>query len=80
MNLSTVIRNEQFNFSDLRQVFAKANEEKAGDRLMGLAARTERERIAAKVVLAGLTLKEIIDHPLIDPDHDEVSRLISEIT
>jgi ethanolamine ammonia-lyase large subunit len=74
VNLSTVIRNEQFNFSDLRQVFAKANEEKAGDRLMGLAARTERERIAAKVVLAGLTLKEIIDHPLIDPDHDEVSR------
>jgi ethanolamine ammonia-lyase large subunit len=78
VNLSTTIRKEHFEFGDLRQVFAKANEEKAGDRLMGLAARTERERIAAKVVLADLTLKEIIDHPLIDPDHDEVSRLTLE--
>jgi ethanolamine ammonia-lyase large subunit len=78
VNLSTVIRAERFEFSGLREVFAKANEEKSGDQLMGLAARTERERIAAKIVLAGITLKEIVDHPLIDPDHDEVSRLILE--
>ena len=78
MNLSTVIRNERFLFSDLREVFARANEEKAGDQLAGLGAHTERERIAAKMVLADLTLKEIADHPLIDPDFDEVSRLILE--
>ena len=57
-------------------VFARANEEKSGDQLAGLAARTERERVAAKMVLAELTLGEIVDHPLIDPDADEVSRLI----
>ena len=68
MNLSTVIRNERFHFADLRAVFAKANEEKSGDQLAGLAARTERERVAAKLVLADLTLGEIVDHPLIDPD------------
>ena len=56
----------------------KANEEKSGDQLAGLAARTERERIAAKLVLADRTLEEIVDHPLIDPDTDEVSRLILE--
>ena len=78
VNLSTVIRNERFQFTGLGEVFAKANEEKAGDQLAGLAARTERERVAAKVVLADLTLGEIIDHPLIDPDADEVSRLILE--
>ena len=78
MNLSTVIRSERFHFTDLREVFAKANEEKSGDQLAGLAARSERERIAAKLVLADLTLEEIVDHPLIDPDTDEVSRLILE--
>ena len=78
MNLSTVIRNERFHFVDLREVFAKANEEKSGDQLAGLAARTERERVAAKMVLADLTLEEIVDHPLIDPDTDQVSRLIFE--
>src|SRR5689334_1972984 len=76
MNLSTVVRSERFVFDDLRAVFAKANEEKSGDRLAGLAAGSERERVAAKRVLADLSLAEIIDHPLVDPDLDEVSRLI----
>jgi ethanolamine ammonia-lyase large subunit len=76
VNLSTVLRSERFDFSSLAEVFAKANEEKAGDELAGLAARTERERVAAKCVLADLTLEDIVGHPLIDPDADEVSRLI----
>jgi len=67
---------ERFAFPDLRQLFAKANEEKSGDRLAGLAAESERERVAAKQALADLPLAEILDRPLIDPDHDEVSRLL----
>ena len=67
---------ERFSFSDLRELFAKANEEKSGDQLAGIAARSERERVAAKWKLADLTLAEIIRQPLIDPDDDEVSRLI----
>ena len=78
MNLSSVIHGERFRFADLCEVFAKANEEKSGDQLAMIAARTERERVAAKSVLADLTLEEIVDHPLIDPDTDEVSRLIVE--
>jgi len=78
VNLSTLIRSERFHFTDLREVFAKANEEKSGDQLAGLAARTERERVAAKMVLADLTLEEIVGQPLIDPATDEVSRLILE--
>jgi ethanolamine ammonia-lyase large subunit len=76
MPYHTTIRGERFTFADLREVLAKANEEKSGDRLAGLAARTERERVAAKLALADVTLGEIVDNPLIDPDHDEVSRLI----
>jgi ethanolamine ammonia-lyase large subunit len=78
MNLSTTIRGERFTFADLREVFARANEEKSGDQLAGLAARTERERVAAKIVLSELTVGEIVANPLIDPDADEVSRLICD--
>src|SRR5467141_2447850 len=67
---------ERFSFSDLRELFAKANEEKSGDHLAGIAARSERERVAAKRKLADLTLAEIVQQPLIDPDTDDVSRLI----
>src|ERR1700722_14658127 len=67
---------ERFPFSDLRELFAKANEGKAGDQLAGIAAASERERVAAKRQLADLPLDEIVRNPLIDPDQDDVSRLI----
>src|ERR1700721_4557450 len=67
---------ERFVFSDLREVFAKANEEKWGGHLAGIAARSERERVAAKRELADLPLAEIAARPLIDPDQDNVSRLL----
>lgn len=76
MSYSATIRGERFAFADLRELFAKANEEKSGDRLAGIAARTERERVAAKRALADVHLGEIVDRPLIDPDQDDVSRLI----
>jgi ethanolamine ammonia-lyase large subunit len=67
---------ERFIFSDLRELFAKANEEKSGDQLAGLAARSERERVAAKRALADLSLAEIVRQPLIEPAGDDVTRLI----
>ncbi|HEV8713213.1 MAG TPA: ethanolamine ammonia-lyase subunit EutB [Candidatus Binatia bacterium] len=76
MPYSTTIRAERFAFADLREVFAKANEEKSGDQLAGVAASCERERVAAKCVLADVCLSDIVAQPLIDPDEDEVSRLI----
>src|ERR1700739_866883 len=69
---------ENFAFADLRELFAKANEEKSGDQLAGIAARSERERVAAKRQLADLTLGEIVRQPVIDPTDDEVSRLLLE--
>jgi ethanolamine ammonia-lyase large subunit len=74
MPYAATLRHERFAFADLREVFAKASEEKSGDQLAGLSARTERERVAAKFALAEIPLSEIVDHPLIDPDADEVSR------
>ena len=69
---------ERFHFRDLRELLAKANEEKSGDQLAGLAAGSERERVAAKRRLADLSLAEIVRQPVIDPSEDEVSRLILE--
>ena len=66
---------ERFKFSDLREILAKANEEKSGDQLAGIAARSERERVAAKQQLADLTLADIAANPVID---DDVTRLIFE--
>src|SRR5579859_7136876 len=69
---------EAFKFGSLPELFAKANEEKSGDQLAGIAARSEQERVAAKHTLADLTLQQIVDQPLIPPETDDVTRLILE--
>src|SRR6266404_7172464 len=76
--VSFIFMSENFVFSDLRELFAKANEEKSGDQLAGLAARSEQERVAAKYTLADLPLQEIVENPLVPPEKDDVSRLILE--
>src|SRR5262249_42204589 len=78
MPYSTAVRGERVTFADLRELFAKANEEKSGDQLASLAAAGERERVAAKRALADVPLGEILNNPLLDPDRDDVSRLILE--
>jgi ethanolamine ammonia-lyase large subunit len=72
----TTIRGEQFAFADLRELLARANEEKSGDHLAGLAARSERERVAAKLVLADVPLGDLVDRPLLDLEADDVSRFL----
>ena len=69
---------ERFAFSGLREIFAKANEEKSGDRLAGIAAASERERVAAKMALADVPLRVIAEQPLIAAEEDEVTRLIAD--
>jgi len=76
MAFSHTTRGERFVFGDLRELLAKANEVKSGDELAGVAARSERERAAAKFALADVPLSEIVVSPVIDPDIDDVSRLI----
>jgi ethanolamine ammonia-lyase large subunit len=69
---------EHYRFSDIREVLAKANEEKSGDQLAGIAATSERERVAAKSALAGVPLLDLLNNPVIPPETDEITRLILE--
>jgi ethanolamine ammonia-lyase large subunit len=73
MPYTSTIRGERFQFADLRELLAKANETKSGDQLAGVAASSERERVAAKLALADITLAEIVANPLVE---DDVTRLI----
>ncbi|NBO92013.1 MAG: ethanolamine ammonia-lyase subunit EutB [Planctomycetia bacterium] len=76
MAFAHTIRGERFAFADLRELLAKANEPKSGDELAGLAAHSERQRVAAKCALADVPLSTFLREPIIDPDRDDVSRLI----
>jgi ethanolamine ammonia-lyase large subunit len=68
MKRSVTLRGETFGFADLRELMARANEPKAGDRLAGIAADSERERVAAKMALAEVPLHAFLDEPLIEDD------------
>jgi ethanolamine ammonia-lyase large subunit len=76
MPYSQVLRNERFVFADLRELLAKSSESKSGDLLAGIAATSERERIAAKMALADVPLQAFLKQPVIDPEIDDVGRLI----
>ena len=76
MELKTSLYNNIYSFSSIKEVLAKANEKKSGDTLAGVGAKSDLERVAAKVVLADLTVKDITENPAIDYDKDSVTRII----
>lgn len=76
MKLSATVRGKTFVFRDVKEVMAKASEEKSGDTLAGVAAGSAVERVAAKLVLSELTLEELYEHPCVPYGEDEVTRLI----
>ncbi len=78
MNLAATLRGTTYRFRDVRDVMAKANEAKSGDQLAGLAAGSVSERVAAKRVLAELTLEDLYENPAVPPEKDAVTRLILE--
>lgn len=78
MILKTKLLGQVYEFPDLRTVMAKANEEKSGDRLAGIAAENAAERVAAKVVLSELTLADLRSHPAVPYESDEVTRIIQD--
>jgi hypothetical protein len=69
MLLRTKLYGKTYEFPDLRLLMGKANEEKSGDRLAGVAA----ERVAARFVLAEMPLWVLRQHPADGAEDDAVS-------
>lgn len=78
MILKTKLFGHVYEFKSIREVMAKANEEKSGDKLAGIAAESAEERVAAKVVLSHLTLNDIRNAPAVPYEEDEVTRIIQD--
>ena len=75
MRYKTILSGQTFSFDSVKEVLAKAGEHKSGDILAGVAAGSDIERIAAKEVLSGMTLKELYENPAAPYEEDEVTRI-----
>ncbi|WP_024559887.1 ethanolamine ammonia-lyase subunit EutB [Franconibacter pulveris 601] len=72
----TTLAHTVYRFSSLKDLLAKASPARSGDVLAGVAAKSAEERMAAKMALADLPLRELLNNPLIPYEQDEVTRLI----
>src|SRR5215212_3446343 len=73
---AATLRGTRYAFADLRAVMAKASPLRSGDCLAGVAARDDRERVAAQTVLADLPLTWFLNEQVVPYESDEVTRLI----
>jgi len=76
--LKTKLHGHAYEFKDVCEVMAKANEEKSGDKLAGIAAESAEERVAAKWVLANMTLNDLRNNPAVPYEDDDVTRIIED--
>lgn len=70
------IDSHTYQFEDLKAVLAKATPARSGDYLAGVAAETYAERMAARMCLAEIPLKQFLEDLIIPYEADEVTRLI----
>ena len=78
MDLSAAIRGVRYRFESVKDVLAKANPPKSGDDLAGVSARDAVERVAARAVLADLTLADLRANPVVPYDDDELTRAVED--
>lgn len=78
MLLREKLYGKAYEFGSVKEVLAKANEEKSGDRQAGVAASSVAERMAAKHVLAEMTLETLRQNPAVPYEEDEVTRVIQD--
>jgi len=78
MLLRTKLFGKTYEFGSIKELLAKANEEKSGDRQAGIAAASVAERMAAKHVLAEVPLEVLRQNPAAPYDEDEVTRVIDD--
>ncbi len=72
----TTLAQRTYHFASLKDLLAKASPARSGDVLAGISADSAEERMAAKMALADVPLRDILADPLIPYEQDEVTRLI----
>ncbi len=75
MSYKTLLSGQYFTFDSVKEVLAKANEEKSGDILAGVAAKSDIERIAAKEVLSNMLVSQLRENPVVPYEQDDVTRI-----
>lgn len=78
MSYAKTVAGRKYDFRDIKDVLARANEEKSGDALAGIAAASDRERVEAKEVLAEITMEALRREPVVPHDEDEVTKFIDD--
>jgi len=78
VQLASTIRGVRYAFGSVKEVLAKANPPKSGDDLAQVSARDAVERVAARAVLADLTLRELREHPVVPYERDELTRHVED--
>ncbi len=78
MNYQQTIGSFNYIFKDLKEVLAKATPEKSGDGMAGVIAANEKERMAARLVLADVPLRQFLQDLIVPYEEDEVTRLIMD--
>jgi ethanolamine ammonia-lyase large subunit len=76
MRYRTVVGPSTFRFDGLRAVLGKAGPARSGDELAGVGAESDRERVAARAVLADVPLSVFLQELVVPYEDDEVTRLI----
>ena len=76
MKYQESIGNFSYTFKTLKEVMAKATPERSGDAMAGVIAENEKERIAARLVLARVSLRQFLEEQLVPYEVDAVTRMI----
>ena len=75
---ATTLGHTRHSFPDLKSLLAAASPHRSGDALAGIAADSDEQRAAARLILADLPLKTFLAEPLVPYEEDEVTRLIHD--
>jgi ethanolamine ammonia-lyase large subunit len=73
---ATTLNATRYSFDGLKTLLAKASPARSGDRLAGVAALSEIERVAARMALADVALPAFLNEALVPYERDEITRLI----
>jgi ethanolamine ammonia-lyase large subunit len=78
MRFQQMIRGVRYAFDGLKDLLAKASPARSGDELAGICAASAEERIAARLVVADVPLRQFLSEAVIPYESDEVTRLIMD--